>query len=142
MLFLIYLKKCFSHSVHLELPVGSRAKHQSGQKTDSSRLECADVGILINIKFSRVDKNYSIQTHIQLKFSPWKIRRNMKLDYIPNILPQTRCPAKFSFRLKGSSNWLKVAIFVVFSRFLEYTGRKKFCLLKFIFHQDTSFRFF
>ena len=47
----------------------------------------------------------------------------MKLDHIHNILPQTRCPAKFAFRLLRASKLAKSAIFRIFSRFFEYNCR-------------------
>ena len=45
----------------------------------------------------------------------------LKLDYIPNILPQTRCPAKFAFRLQRGSKLAKSAIFCIFFGFSNIT---------------------
>ena len=53
------------------------------------------------------------QPHLQLL--------QVKLDYIPNILPQTGCLAKFAFRLQRRSKWAKSAIFAIFFfHFFEY----------------------
>ena len=78
---------------------------------------------------------------------PHLILLHVKLDHIPNILPQTGCPAKFAFRLQSGSKWAKSAIFGIFSDFSIITAElfileKKFCLLKFRSHRDASFPFF
>ena len=78
---------------------------------------------------------------------PHLILLNVKLDHIPNILPQTGCPAKFAFRLHRGPKWPKSAIFGIFSDFSIITAElfiseKKICLLKFRSHRDASFPFF
>ena len=70
---------------------------------------------------------------------PHLILLQVKLEYIPNILPQTRCPAKLSARLQGGSKWAKSAIFGVFFGFSNITAElfiveENFCLLKFSTH--------
>ena len=46
----------------------------------------------------------------------------VKLDYIPNILPQTGCLAKFAFRLQRASKLAKSAIFRIFFGFSNITA--------------------
>ena len=77
------------------------------------------------------------QPHLQLL--------QVKLDYIPNILPQTGCLAKFAFRLQRRSKWAKSAIFAIF--FFVFSNmpaelfilEKNFCILKVRSHRDASF---
>ena len=45
-----------------------------------------------------------------------------KLDHIPNISPQTGCPAKFAFRLQRGSKLAKSAIFRIFWFFSNITN--------------------
>ena len=52
---------------------------------------------------------------------PHLILLQVKLDYIPNILPQTGCPAKLSFRLQRGSKLAKSAIFRIFFGFSNIT---------------------
>ena len=78
---------------------------------------------------------------------PHLILLHVKLDHIPNILPQTGCPAKFAFRLQRGPKWPKSAIFGIFSDFSIITAElfileENFCLLKFISHRDASFPYF
>ena len=63
----------------------------------------------------------------------------MKLDYIPDILPQTGCPAKFAFRLQRGSKLAKSAIFRIFFGFSNITAEllilhQNLCPLKFRSH--------
>merc|ERR1711867_206155 len=75
---------------------------------------------------------------------PHLILSQVKLDYIPNILPQTGCPAKFLFRLQRGSKWAKSAIFPIFFGFSNIPAKllileKNFCPHKFRSHRDASF---
>ena len=45
---------------------------------------------------------------------PHLILLQVKLDYIPDTLTQTGCPAKLSFRLQIGSKLEKSAIFAIF----------------------------
>ena len=54
---------------------------------------------------------------------PHLIFLQVKLDYIPNILLKTRCPAKLAFRLQRGSKLPNSAIFRIFFRFFEYNCR-------------------
>ena len=76
---------------------------------------------------------------------PHLILLQVKLDYIPNILPQTGCPPKFVFRLQRLK-WAKSAIFANFFVFSNMPAKllilkENFCLLKFRSHRDASFLF-
>ena len=78
---------------------------------------------------------------------PHLILLHVKLDHIPNILPQTGCPVKFAFRLHRGPKWPKSAIFGIFSDFSIITAElfileESFCLLKFRSHRDASFPYF
>ena len=46
----------------------------------------------------------------------------VKLDYIPDILRQTRCPEKVAFRLQRVSNQAKSAVFDIFFGFSNITA--------------------
>ena len=75
---------------------------------------------------------------------PQLILSQVKLDYIPNILLQTGCPAKFAFRLQRGSKLAKSAIFSIFFGFSIipaelFTLQENFCRLKFRSHRDASF---
>ena len=75
---------------------------------------------------------------------PHLILLQMKLDYIPNILPQTGCPEKFAFRLQRGSKWAKSAIFSIFFGFSStpaelFILEENLCLLKFRSHWEASF---
>ena len=66
---------------------------------------------------------------------PHLLLLQVKLDYIPNILPQTGCPAKFAFRLQRGTKWAKSAIFAIFPGFSYipaelFIVEENFCLLK------------
>ena len=54
---------------------------------------------------------------------PHLILLQMKLDYIPDILPQTGCSAKLSFRLQRGSKLAKSAIFRIFFGFSNITAK-------------------
>ena len=59
----------------------------------------------------------------------------VKLDDIPNILPQTGCPAKLAFRLQRGPKWAKSAIFAIFFGFSNIPAEllileENFCALK------------
>ena len=54
---------------------------------------------------------------------PHLILPQIKLDYIPNILPQTGYRAKFSFRLQGGSKLAKSATFGIFQCFSNITAK-------------------
>ena len=74
---------------------------------------------------------------------PHLILLQVKLDYIPDILPKTGCPAKLAFRLQRRSKLAKSAIFGIFDLTVKlFIVEEKFCLLKIIFQQAASFPFF
>ena len=78
---------------------------------------------------------------------PHLILLQVKLDYIPNILLQTGCPAKLEFRLQRGSKLATSAIFAIFFGFLNIPAEllileEYFCPLKFRSHREASFPHF
>ena len=75
---------------------------------------------------------------------PRLVLLQVKLDHIPNILPQTGCPSKFAFKPQRGSKWAKSAIFAIFFGFSNIPAElfileENFCALKFRSHRDASF---
>ena len=61
------------------------------------------------------EENSSVVTE-----KPHLILLQVKLDYIPDILPQTGCPEKVSFRLLRGSKLARSGIFAIFFGFSKY----------------------
>ena len=81
----------------------------------------------------------------ELAKQPHLILLKVKLDYIPNILPLTKCSAKLAFRLqRGSKMRAKSSIFGIFFDFSKLNAKliileEKNCWRKLRSHRDWSF---
>ena len=54
---------------------------------------------------------------------PHLIFLQVKLDYIPNIMPKTGCPAKLAFRFQRGSKLANSAIIRIFFGFPNITAK-------------------
>ena len=75
---------------------------------------------------------------------PHLILLQVKLNHVPNFLPQTGCAEKFAFKFQRGSKLANSAIFGIFVGFSNITAelfifKEKLCAIKFRSYREASF---